>query len=382
MTGDCHIRFRENERVKFPCVTQLVEIMKRYTTILLAVIVTTSFSCKNDRKCSEIKKTSELQKTEIPLHCKDNQKSSKIKKLSEFKETEFIPTLEHEINSKKNSVYCVALLYAWDEIRKTISDSLEVSEQDSYLTLLNNSKSFVDVLKSNEYSASGKINGELITARAEFSKSLPFEITLQKFKNRLTFCKDKVASFGVNVYDCAPELLKIIKISYYKNDNNFIITLFPKDKEHEIILFKSEKIFNSMNEMNLEIQKLTKIGNAERRDEKQKWKYYFTNEDEVVIPKFNFDIETNYPQLEGNIFETSKQNFQIIEVWQRTAFILDENGAKIESEGTIRATLSIEKPKPKKMVFDKPFLLLLKRTDAKNPYFGMWITNSELMIKE
>jgi len=42
----------------------------------------------------------------------------------------------------------------------------------------------------------------------------------------------------------------------------------------------------------------------------------------------------------------------------------------------------IEKPKPKKMIFDKPFLILLKRKDAKNPYFGLWNTNTELMIKE
>ena len=41
-----------------------------------------------------------------------------------------------------------------------------------------------------------------------------------------------------------------------------------------------------------------------------------------------------------------------------------------------------EKPKPKKLVFDKPFLILLKRTNAKNPYFGLWTTNTELMTKE
>ena len=71
--------------------------------------------------------------------------------------------------------------------------------------------------------------------------------------------------------------------------------------------------------------------------------------------------------------------------WQRTAFILDESGAEIESEAEA-ATEAIEeeyeKPKPKKMIFDKPFLILLKRTDAKNPYFGLWITNTELMMKE
>jgi hypothetical protein len=41
-----------------------------------------------------------------------------------------------------------------------------------------------------------------------------------------------------------------------------------------------------------------------------------------------------------------------------------------------------ENPHPKKMFFDKDFLLLLKRTDAQNPYFGLWVVNTELMVKE
>jgi hypothetical protein len=49
---------------------------------------------------------------------------------------------------------------------------------------------------------------------------------------------------------------------------------------------------------------------------------------------------------------------------------------------TSPAESKYEKPKPKKMIFDKPFLILLKRTDAKNPYFGLWATNTELMTKE
>jgi len=75
----------------------------------------------------------------------------------------------------------------------------------------------------------------------------------------------------------------------------------------------------------------------------------------------NFNIETNYSTLEGNRFNSYKQNFQIERVWQRTAFILDESGAEIESEAEIEVAVEeeYEKQKPKKMVFDKPFLILL-----------------------
>jgi hypothetical protein len=42
--------------------------------------------------------------------------------------------------------------------------------------------------------------------------------------------------------------------------------------------------------------------------------------------------------------------------------VLDENGAEIQSEAEIETTVEeYEKPKPKEMIFDKPFLILLKR---------------------
>lgn len=284
-----------------------------------------------------------------------------------------------------NSVYCATFLYAWDEIRKQINSPLTISDEYFDLKLLDNSASFKNVLKSNEYKVSGEVDGDLLKARAEFNKSLPFEVKLQSFKNKLTFDGQKVSSFGVYGYDDY-EQLKIVQIIYYKNDNNFIIKLLPKDKEHEIILFKTDQSFNSIAEMNNEIKKLTEIGKAEMKNQKISWKYLYNEEDRVVIPKFNFNIETNYTNLEGNRFSSNKQNFQIETAWQRTAFVLDESGAEIESEAVAAALEEMgekhEKPKPKRMIFDKPFLVLLKRTDAQNPYFGLWTTNAELMIKE
>jgi hypothetical protein len=335
--------------------------MKRQTAIILVFILTTLFSCKNERKFLE------------------------VRNLSEYKNTQFIPTLEHKISNNKNSVYCATLLFAWDEVRKTMNSPLIIPDEYFDLKLLNESTSFVNVLKSNEYEIDGTIDDDIITIKAEFNKSLPFELKLQSFKNKLTFNGQKVSSFGVDYYDDY-EKLKIVKIIYYKNDNNFILKLVPKNKEHEIILFKTDQKFNSMAEMNAKIEKLTEIGKKERKNEKTKWKYEYNVEDVVIIPKFNFNIETSYSNLEGNRFSSNKQYFQIEQAWQRTAFILDESGAEIESEAEIAVAEEIEeeyeKPKPKKMIFDKSFLILLKRTDAKNPYFGLWTTNAELMIKE
>jgi hypothetical protein len=72
------------------------------------------------------------------------------------------------------------------------------------------------------------------------------------------------------------------------------------------------------------------------------------------------------------------------EAWQRTAFILDEVGAEVESEALIYTLEEIvaEKPQPKRLIFNKPFTLFLTKVNSVNPYFGMWVADAELMIME
>ncbi|MCC7454560.1 MAG: hypothetical protein IT222_10370 [Crocinitomix sp.] len=338
--------------------------MKKNKVIISTFILTAIFSC------AEI--------------IKDESRFPEVKNLTEYKNTTFIPTLEHKISNDKNSVYCATLLFAWEEIRNQINAPLTIPDEHVDLNLLNKSTSFKNVLKNEEYEASGQVENGVVKASAAFSKSLPFSLKLENFKNNLVFDGQKVASFGVNGYSDYDQL-NLVQIVYYKNDNNFIIKLLPKVEEHEIILFKTDKKFNSMTEMTKEIERLTEIGKTEKKNEKMRWKYYYDYEDVVIIPKFSFNIETNYPSLVGTNFSTSEQDFQIKEAWQRTAFVLDESGAEIESEAVMETTEegpAEEKPKPKKMIFDQPFLILLKRVDNTNPYFGLWTTNTELMIKE
>ena len=227
--------------------------------------------------------------------------------------------------------------------------------------------------------------GNLIKVYAEFKKSLPFYTKMNGFKDKLLFKNQKVSSFGFIGY-IEYEQLTVFRILYYKNDNNFILKLVPKNLEHEILLFKTEKKFNTIIEMNNEIEKLKEIGKKERVNEKINWRYFYSEEDEIIIPKINFNIESSYPTMTGNKFKDKNTEYVIETMTQRTAFILDENGAEIESEAYMESAVEVEeeyeKPKPKKMTFDKPFLILLKRTNVKNPYFGFWVANTELMIKE
>lgn len=355
--------------------------MKFQKLLITIFVFSTILSCKNHPVYDE------NNGDKIPKVKTHESSLSTVKNLSAYKKTQFIPTLENKISNKKNSIYCATLLFAWDEIRKQINAPLSISERYYDLNLLNKSTSYENVLKSNEYKVHGEIDGDSIIARAEFYKSLPFAHKLKKFEKQLNFDGQNVSSFGIYGNDFEAEL-NIINIIYYKDDNNFIIKLLPEDKEHEILLYKTDQHFNTIADMIAEIEKLTEIGKTEIKNDKLNWKYKYNYDDKVIIPMFNFNIETNFSSLEGNQFSTQKQTFKILQAWQRTAFILDENGAELESESGVTTEAAAgheaqyQNPQPKKMIFDKPFLTLLKRTDSKNPYLGLWITNSELMKKE
>ena len=307
--------------------------------------------------------------------------------LSEFERTQFVPTLESPICSDTNAVYCATFLFAWDEVRKIVGTPLSISDSYRDLNLLNASTSFRGVLKPGEYEASGEVKGDFIFTRASFEKKLPFDFNLRKYEHKLKFDGQKVAAFGVNGDD-HEDMKRIVEILYYKNDKNFIIKLKPTDEEHEIVLFKTEKKYRTMAEMATATDSLIQLGKKERAAANKKWKYQFLDDDVVMAPDIDFDISASFDKLVGNIFEANTKTYKILKAWQRTAFKLDEAGAEVKSEAEFEVVLlSIEqeeeaKPTPKKMIFDKPFFVMLRRADATNPYFCLYVANPELLVQE
>ncbi|WP_338375922.1 serpin family protein [uncultured Flavobacterium sp.] len=319
------------------------------------------------------------------LSCKTEERNfDEVKDLSKFPKTEFLPTLENNISDNKNAVYCATLPFAWNEILQETGKPTNINKNYIDLILLNNSKTYIDALNKDEYESSIEIEDETIKANVFFKKSLPFEFKLNSYDKKLIFDKTPVKSFGLSGYD-EFEMINSVKIIYYKDDENFIIKLLPKDENHEIILFKTKEKFTSISEMNQEIEKLTDLADIQKQNNKLYWKFQFREEDKLIIPKINFNIKTNFPKLEGNLFSGFERQYKIESIIQRTAFILDESGAEIESkvEFAVEAAEKVieEKPKPKQLIFDKPFLILLKRKDSTNPYFGLWNINAELMVK-
>lgn len=308
----------------------------------------------------------------------------KVTSLDSLKQTDFITTLEDPITESRNIIYAPAFLYAWDKVRNELKFPIIVSNTNSdELRLLHQSVSHHNSLADTEYAAEVQIADGAISVRAFFNKTLPFETKMQASETPMLFDKTKVSAFGM--YSYHEDAVRIARIIYYKDDDHFILKLLPKDKQHEILLVKGlDKYQTLKNALDL-TNNLINEGKQEQGNNTLLWKYEITQRDMFSIPAIRFNIATNYKNLEGQSFLTKDNKTHIInEASQRTGFILNENGAVAESE-VYAVTDSIGAPvitHPKKMVFDKPFLIILKRVNKTNPYFVMEVANAELLMRK
>lgn len=316
----------------------------------------------------------------VIISCTSDQQFSKVKKLEAFPNTAFIPTLEHTLSQDKNMAYAATFLLAWDEVRHQLSQPVSIPDEYADLRFIHQSTSFQNVLLPKEFTKSCSVSDGNILIESEFSKTLLFEPKLKNYGYKLNFKGQKVAAFGIKGQD-KPALKKLLEIWNYTDENNFLIKLTPQDKDHEVILFKTEKPFSSFAAMLEEIQELSAKRDYEESNIITKWEFSFNEDDRLMIPELDFNIEANYTTLEGNQLKTETQTFTIARAWQRNAFQLNAKGAVVESKAEIEMSIAApnDMNQPKQMIFDKPFYIVLTRKDAAFPYFAVWVANTEFM---
>jgi hypothetical protein len=308
-----------------------------------------------------------------------------VTSLDNLKETDFVVTLENPISKNKNIIYAPAFLYAWDKVKEELRSPIVADTSNSLdFYFLNKCISHQNSLTKTEYSSTVEIVGDAIIAKAFFNKVLPFETKLQALDEPIHFDTVNVSGFGMYYYDA--EVVKISKILYYKDDENFILKLTPKDNQHEILLAKGVDKYKTLHEALNLYDNLIVQGKKELKNASLAWKYQIVPDDIFAIPEIKFNIETQYRNLVGQKFFTKdKKSYSFEIAYQRTGFILNENGAVVESVAEAAADSASTSPvitHPKKMIFDSPFLIIIKRVDELNPYFVMKVTNAELLTKK
>jgi hypothetical protein len=244
-----------------------------------------------------------------------------------------------------------------------------------------------DLLKSIESQLPS--NGWL--AYAYLFRSLPFEHKFKRLTEPLEFGSAKVASFGLrNIGHDRDDhrIAEQVAVLDYKNDDNFVLALLPKDRSEWIVLAKivpAETLQKTIETVRsraanwIDPQKAESIGHWKQLQEQS-----LEDHESVVVPVLNFELLKSYDELVGKTITTPgpRLGMPIVLAMQSIRFRLDENGAVLKSEAATKDSKKADgKPrKPRQFIFDKPFLILLERKDAAQPYFALWVDNPELLV--
>jgi hypothetical protein len=188
----------------------------------------------------------------------------------------------------------------------------------------------------------------------------------------MTFSGKPVQDFG---FPDEPEekLTHQVQIYDYQSRDDFIVSLTTKSPADELILAKVkpgatlEATFQGvLDRMSAHLPEPA------------------SGADRFAAPKLNFDLRRHFHELEGLTLLPSdkariKSKLTITEAQQLVRFQLNEKGAVLKSEATIVMKALAMAPRHL-LIFDKPFLVLLKQKDSGRPYFALWIGNPSLLI--
>ncbi len=193
----------------------------------------------------------------------------------------------------------------------------------------------------------------------------------------LDFQDKPVESFGFDGTYKMDDARSQVTICDYQSDDDFVIKIATKSPKDELIL---AKVLPGATLAKTIASVLQRVDHGSPAD--------LTDRDSLAVPKLNFDLRRDFPELEGLVLKPStaakiKSPLQISKAEQLVRFQLNEKGAILKSEAAMAvgaAAMAPEyEPPSHQLIFNAPFLLMLRQTGAPQPYLAIWIGNSTLL---
>ena len=112
------------------------------------------------------------------------------------------------------------------------------------------------------------------------------------------------------------------------------------------------------------------------------WDRKFQENEVLLVPNMSWRLEHHFRGLEGTDKRILNERSAAAGYYIRVAsqvieFRLERTGADLKS----RADLDAESAEPRYFLFDRPFLIVMKKRGAERPFFVMWVENAELLCK-
>ncbi len=328
--------------------------------------------------------------------------------------TVIVPTLDTPRPRGKNVIWCSSFQLAWNEIRdNVIGAPLEVIGAEETANRLNEAQQSARDLEPDSYYAKGGWiqNGIIDTIEKEMAAkfpsyelpdfndyndpagilaysylvaNVPFEHPFRQLDKGLTFTdyrdvETQVGGFGLweawlSAYERMRQQIEILHYRELESpDRGWRFTELAVD------LCKGSKPYQVVLAMVVPKDILAEtVAYVQRGAEEFKRQRYYQEErqfhesDVLRVPEMFWRIDHRFSELIGT--RVVNVGVPIVEAKQAIEFRLDRSGAMLESEALLAMGAA-----GRDFVFDRPFLVYMKKRGAKQPFFVMWVDNAELL---
>jgi hypothetical protein len=212
---------------------------------------------------------------------------------------------------------------------------------------------------------------------AYLAASVKFTTPFYENDGRFLFDGVAVTSFGIssrndNVRD---EVLEQVEVLYYSSgdswssDDEFIIDPCRNTKPYQVILARiapKATLAETLADLNAKLREDQGSGLYEGEP--------------FLVPNLHWQVSHRFAELEDKLLGNEGHTHRWLEALQQIIeFRLDRSGAELRSQA--KGKMCESAMGEREFVFNRPFLIVMKKRGSEEPFFVMWVANAELLCK-
>jgi prepilin-type processing-associated H-X9-DG protein len=342
----------------------------------------------------------------------------------DLQQTAVVATLDCPLPEHKNAIWCSTFQIAWDRFRlDVIGEPLQVVGAEDLASRLNHGLfPMGDMEAKSWYAAAGFVSkGITKQIQKEMSRRFPSE-PVPVFDQRYRTLEDGVLAYAyLNVDVGFTHPYYTLPVAFNFEDSNGTragVTAFCAQNEiraanHQQIRDQVEVLYDDTSEsaktaefavdlcrhtqpyqvILARIPRANTLGETARtlRDKIAAFKddpdYQALRKlranDTLVVPDVLYKLTHHFDELLNKPFANARWRlYFFFEAMQKIDFTLSRTGVILRSEAGLGGTSAVKRniQEPRRLHFDKPFLICVTKRDADaSPFFLMWVDNAELM---
>lgn len=312
-------------------------------------------------------------------------------------------------DNNANQIWCGTFSLVWNDLmNELVGGPVEFEDYESDLANELNKQSFTaDMLDEDSYyKVWGKRNLELkntieknisekfkeksnVLTDVQWESSTEGYVLYAMLKKNFNFlepfnvldkgsfgqCDEAVKYFGIDK-DSKSDLYKNVEVLYYNSIDDFGVKLKTKENE-DVILYRT----NENTSFDKKYAELLEKSSGYPVERKQ-----FIMGDTLKVPYIDVKNKISYDELCNHIIKGT--DLRIVQALQTIDIKIDNKGGKLLSE----ALLEVEKSantvlnndrilEKRHFNFDNNFIIFLKESDKEKPYFAMFVTDTQVLVK-